>query len=118
MKCKAFKKAMLAMMVIFIVALVGINGVFSPFAIAKDNKEIGPNTVQGRVLSIKTGAFARGVITVKSDQTGEAYTFYVGRNTTYNPHRYPAVGETVKVNYIIDMGKLKATLVEIVASAK
>ena len=118
MKSKAFKKAMLAFMVVFFVALVVINGVFSPITIAKNNKEIGPNMVQGKVLSIKTGAFARGVITVKSDRTGEAYTFYVGKNTTYNPHRYPAVGETVKVNYINDQGRLKASRVEIVVSLK
>jgi len=118
MKSKAFKKAMLAMMVIFIVALVGINGVFSPIAIAKNSKEIGTNMVQGKVVSIKIGAFARGVITVKSDQTGETYTFYVGKNTTYNPQHYPAVGEKIKVNYIIDMGRMKATHVEIITSAK
>lgn len=118
MKCKAFKKAMLVYMVIFFVALVGIGGVFSAITIAKENKEIGPNEVKGKVLSIQTGAFARGVITVRSDRTGETYTFYVGKNTAYNPHRYPAVGETVKVRYINDRGKLKATWVEIVESAK
>jgi hypothetical protein len=118
MRCKAFKKAMLVYMVILCVALVGIGGVLSPLAIAKDNKEIGPNEVQGKVLSIQTGAFARGVIVVKSDQTGEAYTFYVGKNTTYNPYRYPVVGETIKVNYINDRGRLKATRVEIIENQK
>jgi hypothetical protein len=118
MKNQSFKHAMLVSMVIFFAALVGINGVFSPIAMAKDNKEIGPNTVQGKVLSIQTGAFARGIIVVKSDQTGETYTFYVGKNTTYNPYRYPVVGETIKVTYINDRGRLKATLVEIIESAK
>lgn len=113
-----FKKAMLVYVVIFSLVLVVSGGVFSPITIAKGNKEIGPNEVQGKVLSIKTGAFARGVIDVKSDQTGETYTFYVGKNTTYNPSRYPAVGETVKVRYINDRGRLKATLVEIIASSK
>ncbi len=109
---------MLVFMVIFAFVLVGIGSVFSPITIARDNKEIGPNAVQGKVLSIQTGAFARGIITVKSNQTGETYTFYVGKKTTYNPHRYPAVGETVKVTYINDRGKLKATGVEIIASPK
>ena len=117
MKSKSFKKAMLVSMVVLFVAMVAINGVFSPSAVAKDNKEIGPNAVQGKVLSIQTGAFARGVITVKSDQTGENYTFYVGKNTIYNPQR-PAVGETIKVNYINDRGRLKATRVDIIGSPK
>jgi hypothetical protein len=118
MRCKAFKKAMLVYMVIFYV-LVGVGGVFSPIVIAKDNKEIGPNEVQGKVLSIQTHPFGRrGVIVVKSDQTEEDYTFYVGIDTTYVPHRYPAVGETIKVSYINDRGQLKATRVEIIENQK
>jgi hypothetical protein len=118
MKSKSFKKAVLVVMAVFFTVLVVSGGIFSTVTIAKDNKEIGRNVVQGKVLSIKTGAFARGVIEVKSDRTGEVYTFYVGKKTTYNPQRYPAVGETVKVNYINDRRRLKATKVEIVASPK
>jgi hypothetical protein len=36
---------------------------------------------------------------------------YVGRRTRYEPRRYPAVGEQVKVLYIDDRGYLKATQV-------
>jgi hypothetical protein len=118
MKRKSFKKAMLILMVIFVFMLVGIGGVFSPSTTAQGNKEIGLNKVQGIVLSIKIGASARGVIEVKSAQTGKTYTFNVGKNTTYSPRRYPAFGETVRVNYINHRGKLKATLVEIMESLR
>lgn len=117
MEWKPHKKVILVFMVIFFV-FVSIGGVFSPITIAQEKKEIGPNEVQGKVISIQTHPFGRGVIAVKSDQTGEDYTFYVGIDTVYNPHRYPAVGETIKVNYINDRGKLKATLVEIITSPK
>jgi hypothetical protein len=115
MKWKFNKKAMLVSMLILSVALVGIGGVFSPLTLAKAT-EIGPNTVEGKVVSIQTNVFRRGVIEVKSDQTGETYTFYVGSMTAYYPHRYPYVGETIKVVYINDRGYLKATSVEVVKS--
>jgi hypothetical protein len=119
MRCKAFKKAMLVYMVILCVALVGIGSVLSPVAIAKEDKEIGPNVVEGKVLSIQTHPFGRpGIIQVKSDQTEQDYTFLIGINTNYIPRRYPTVGETVKVSYINDRGQLKATLVEIIQSTK
>ena len=113
MKHKAFKKTMLIFMALFSV-LVVIGGVFPPISIAEDNKEISPNDVQGKVLSIRTHAFGRGNIEVQSDLTEKIYLFYVGRNTVYTPHRYPAVGETIKVHYINDRGKLKAIRVEII----
>jgi hypothetical protein len=118
MKRKSFKKAILILVVIFAFMFVGMGTVFSPSTIAQGNKEIGLNRVQGMVLSIKIGAFARGVIEVKSANTGKTYTFYVGKNTTYTPPRYPAFGETVRVNYINDRGRLKATLVEIIERLK
>jgi len=70
--------------------------------------EIGPNAVYGQITLIR-----RGVITVKSLNTGKEYTIYVGHRTNYTPRRYPVVGEKVKVVYIDDQGRLKATLVEI-----
>jgi hypothetical protein len=115
MKRKPFKKAMLVFMAIFFV-LVGIGGVFSPITIAKENKEIGPNEVQGKVLSIRTNLFGRGMIEVKSDLTEKVYMFYVGMDTVYNPQRYPAVGETIKVTYSNDREKLKAARVVIIQS--
>ncbi|MCJ7663889.1 MAG: hypothetical protein MUO24_06575 [Desulfobacterales bacterium] len=115
MKWKPHIKAMLVFMVIFFV-LVGIGGVFSPITLAKDNKEIGPNDVQGKVLSIRTKLLGRGTIEVKSDLTEKVYMFYVGMDTVYNPNRYPAVGETIKVTYFNDQGKLKAARVQIIES--
>jgi hypothetical protein len=112
MKRKPYKKAMLVFMVIFFV----LGGVFSPVAIAQEKKEIGPNEVQGKVLSIRTHLYNRGTIEVKSDQTEEVYMFYVGRDTVYDPHRYPAIGETIKVRYFNDRGRLKAIRVEILKS--
>jgi hypothetical protein len=110
---------MLVYLVIFFMALVGIGSVLSPSAIAKEDKEIGPNIVQGKVLVIQTHPFGRpGILQVKSDQTEQVYAFLVGINTDYVPRRYPAVGETVKVSYITDRGQMKATLVEIVQNTK
>jgi len=117
MRCKAFKKAMLGFMVIFFV-LAGIGGVFSPITIAKDNKEIGPTAVQGKVLSIQTHPLGRGIIEVKSAQTEKVYIFYLRMDTVYEPYRYPAIGETIKVYYFDDRGRLQAMLVEIIASLK
>jgi len=118
MKRKPCKKAMLVYMAIFAFVLVFVGGVYSSIVIAKDNKEIGPNEVQGKVLSIHTRPFGRGVINVKSDQTDEVYTIYVGQNTYYNPDRRPKVGETIKVHYLNDRGTLKATRVEIIETPK
>jgi hypothetical protein len=112
MKWKPYKKAVLAFIVILSLVLVGMGGVFSAITIA-NAKEIGPNEVRGKVLSIQGHGFGRGTIEVKSGRTGKVYTFYVGKKTIYYPHRYPAIGETIRVRYVNDQGYLKATLVEI-----
>jgi len=117
MKRKPFTKAMPVFMVIFFV-LVGIGGVFSPITIAKESREIGRNDVQGKVLSIRTNIFGGGSIEVKSDLTEKVYMFYVGMDTVYNPQRYPAVGETIKVTYSNDREKFKAARVVIIQSLK
>ncbi len=117
MKWKPHKKAVLVFTVTFFM-LVGIAGVFSPITVAKQNREIGRNDVQGEVLSIRTNLFGRGMIEVKSDQTEKIYIFYVGMDTVYNPQRYPAVGETIKVTYFNDRGQLKAARVQIIKSLK
>jgi hypothetical protein len=113
MKRKPCKKAVLVFMVIFFV-LGGIAGVFSPIAIAQDNKEIGRDDVQGKVLSTRINAMGRGVIEVKSDLTDKVYIFYVGIHTIYNSPRPPTVGETIKVTYYNDEGKLRAVRVLII----
>lgn len=67
---------------------------------------------KGSVTDINTGAFARGMITVKSDK-GEVMNFAVGRNTVYVPSRYPGVGERVKITYAFIRGQNAAYQVEI-----
>jgi hypothetical protein len=112
MDCKRNKKAAVSLVVILALVLVGMSGIFAPISIANAG-EVGPNTVQGKVLSIQGHGFGRGTIEVKSDNTGNVYTFYVGSRTAYYPRRYPYVGERVRVQYINDRGYLKATSVEI-----
>jgi hypothetical protein len=116
MKQKPHKKAMLVFMVIFFV-LVGMGGVFSPITVAKEDREIGPNDIQGKVLSMRTNFFGRvTIIEVKSDLTEKVYMFYIGLDTVYSSNYYPAVGETIKVTYFNDRGKLRAARVQIVGS--
>jgi uncharacterized integral membrane protein len=75
--------------------------------------EVGSNAVYGKITGVAIGAFGRGTIHVQSFNTGKVYTFYVGKDTNYSPHRYPSPGENAKVYYIYDRGYLKSTLVKI-----
>lgn len=70
--------------------------------------EIGSNAIYGKVLSLQ-----RGAITLQSIPDGRQYVVYVGRRTRFDPPRYPAIGERIKVLYIDARGQLKATQVEI-----
>ena len=111
----ATKKSILGILIILFQVGMGISGTFPTIKFAHAD-EIGPNAVQGKVVSIYTNVFRKGTIVVKSDKTGKSYTFYLGRRTIYVPHRYPTVEETVKVSYIDDRGFLKATRVEMLQS--
>ena len=105
----------IVLVIVTILSLAGMESTVFKVKLAwAADKEIGPNEVQGKVMQIYTSAFRRGTIVVKSDQTGKTYTFYVGRRTLYVPHRYPNVGETIKVSYIDDRGALKVTQVQII----
>ncbi len=73
------------------------------------------STFEGSVAGITSGAFARGVITVKGDK-GEVMNFAVGRRTVYAPSRYPGVGERVKITYSLQRGQNAAYQVEILAT--
>jgi hypothetical protein len=76
--------------------------------------EVGRNAVSGQVTSAAIGAAGRGTIHVQSYNTGKIYTFYTGVRTDYNIRgRYPARGDSVRVNYINDRGYLKATYIRI-----
>jgi len=70
------------------------------------------STFEGSVAGITTGAFARGIITVKGVK-GEVMNFAVGRKTVYVPSRYPGVGERVKITYSLEKGRNAAYQVEI-----
>ncbi len=74
----------------------------------KGREEIAQKAIYGKVASLQ-----RGSITIQSIPEGKTYTVYVGRRTNYEPRRYPAIGEKVKVLCIDDRGYLKATEVEI-----
>ena len=107
------QKTIVSLLLIVTLALVGIGSiVFSPPTIAH---AVGATIYVsiGKVVAIETHAFHRGVLQVKSNRTGEVYQFYLGNRTVYYPHRYPSIGETVKVHYYTDRGYLKATSVEI-----
>jgi hypothetical protein len=70
--------------------------------------EIAATAIYGKVISLQ-----RGSITIQSIPEGKTYTVYVGRRTIYEPRRYPAIGEKVKVLYIDDRGYMKATQIQI-----
>jgi hypothetical protein len=75
------------------------------------------STFEGSVAAITTGAWARGVISVKGNK-GEVINFAVGRKTVYIPSRYPGVGERVKITYSLERGQNAAYTVEILQSKK
>jgi hypothetical protein len=112
MKQKPSRRAIPVFMVIFFMLVASC--VFSPITVAKENREIGRSDVQGKVLSIRTNIMGGGSIEVKSDQTEKVYMFFVGMATVYIPQRYPVVGETIKVSYFAEQGKLKAARVQII----
>ena len=70
--------------------------------------ESATKAIYGKVISLQ-----RGSITIQSIPEGKEYTVYVGRRTSYDPSRYPVLGEKVKVLYIDDRGYMKATQVHI-----
>ena len=73
------------------------------------------STFEGSVAGITTGAWARGIISVKGNK-GEVINFAVGRKTVYVPSRYPGVGERVKITYSLERGQNAAYTVEILAA--
>jgi len=73
------------------------------------------STFEGSVAAISTGAFARGVITVKGNK-GDIMNFAVGHRTVYVPSRYPGVGERVKITYSVERGQNAAYTVEILST--
>jgi hypothetical protein len=83
-----FKSCMILSMVFVMLLIVGLE-------IASAQKYF---DFSGRVVTIY-----RGTLSVKNDK-GETMTFAVGRRTTYDPPRLPAVGERVEVKYFLRRG--------------
>ena len=63
----------------------------------------------GKVLGIR----ARLWLDVQSEKDRAIANFRIGHNTIYVPHRYPFVGERVKVEYLIQRGSPAAYRVTI-----
>jgi hypothetical protein len=113
MESKVYKKAVLCFMAILALLLVGTgDAVLSPLTVANARTATIYVSV-GKVVAIQTNVARRGIMDVKSNRTGAVNRFYLGNRTAYYPHRYPSIGETVKVHYYDDRGYLKATSVEI-----
>ncbi len=66
-------------------------------------------TLTGTVVAIEGGA--RKWLEVKNDTDGEVVNFRIGRNTTYVPQRFPAIGEKVRILYFTEKGVNIATKV-------
>jgi hypothetical protein len=83
-----FRSGMILSMVFVMLFIVGLG-------VASDQKYF---DFAGKVVTIY-----RGTLSVKNDK-GETMTFAVGRRTTYDPPRLPAVGERVEVKYFLRRG--------------
>ena len=72
------------------------------------------STLTGTVLGIR----AKMWLDVKSEKDEAVVNFRVGRKTVYIPHRYPYVGEKVRVEYLTNRGVPVAYTVTILGSQK
>ena len=113
MDCQRYKKTAVSLIIVFAVALSVIGSAVLSSPIVSNARGATIYVSIGKVVAIQTNIAHRGFMDVKSNRTGEVYRFYLGNRTAYYPHRYPNIGETVKVHYYDDRGYLKATSVEI-----
>jgi hypothetical protein len=74
------------------------------------------STIIGTVVGIRGGV--RKWLDVRSEKDEVIFNFRIGRNTVYIPHRYPYVGERVKVEYLMDRGVPIGYTVTILSSPK
>ncbi len=74
------------------------------------------STFTGTVVGIQGGV--RKWLDVKSVKEGVISNFRIGRDTVYIPHRYPYVGEKVKVEYCLIRGVDVAYTVTILGGPK
>ena len=57
-------------------------------------------TFEGKVIGMRMKLW----LDVESQQDKAVMNFRIGRRTVYTPHRYPNLGETVKVEYQLQRG--------------
>jgi hypothetical protein len=110
---KRYKKLAVSLIVVIAVVISVIGSAVLSSPIVANARGATIYVSLGKVVAIQTHVARRGIMEVKSNRTGEVYKFYLGNRTAYYPHRYPYIGETVKVHYYNDRGYLKATSVEI-----
>ena len=110
---KRYKKLAVSLIVVIAVVISVIGSAVLSSPIVANARGATIYVSVGKVVAIQTNVARRGIMEVKSNRTGEVYRFYLGNRTAYYPHRYPSIGETVKVHYYTDRGYLKATSVEI-----
>jgi hypothetical protein len=75
------------------------------------------STLIGSVKGIHVHGL-RKWLEVESEQEKAIVNFRIGKNTVYNPHRYPNVGEKVKVEYLTNRGVPVAYTVTILGGQK
>ena len=74
------------------------------------------STVIGTVVEVRGGL--RKWLIVKNEKDEVIFNFRIGMKTIYTPHRYPYVGEKVKVGYLMDRGVPIAYTVTILGGQK
>ena len=74
------------------------------------------STLIGTVVGIHGGV--RKWLDVRSEKDEAIFNFRIGRNTVYIPHRYPNIGEKVKVEYLTQKGVYVAYTVTILVDTK
>jgi hypothetical protein len=72
------------------------------------------STLIGTVMGIRM----RSWLDVQSEKDKAVVNFRIGRKTIYKPHRYPNVGEKVKVEYLTHRGVPVAYTVTILEGSR
>jgi len=103
---KAFKR-------IFIFVFVALLLLLEAYALTAQERY---STVIGTVVEVRGGL--RKWLIVRNERDEVMFNFRIGKNTMYTPHRYPFVGERVKVEYLTDRGVPVAYTVTILGGQK
>jgi hypothetical protein len=98
---------------IFILIFIGLWLMLEAHALVSQERY---STLTGTVVGIQGGF--RKWIDVKGDKDEVTVNFRIGRKTVYIPHRYPYIGEKVKVEYLTEQGANVAYTVTILGESK